>query len=205
VTLVPPSSAAVSAGRSVTSLAASRRRAAAVRWNSYPSVSTTSVWSGQYEEHSRRERSSRTDRNVRRIDRTGEDPPELRVAALARAGDHLRCQRRRRDVRDDLGVFEGLGQCTEGEHCGEIEQRPNRRGDRDLAMDRDVGRREPLAMHDDPVTSTMPRRRRHDHVGDRRPAASAKRPRDVAVLALRNATNVTSCSHAEHEVTIVVF
>jgi hypothetical protein len=199
--------------------------------------------------------------DVGRVDRANQDPPQLRITPLPRTCEHLRRQRRRRHLEHDLGLFEGLSEGTEGEHGGEVEQRPDRRRDRDAAVDCDVARGEPLPMHDDPVAFAVSRGRGNDHLRDRRacqhpperaggdvaehrpvserqhgrePARLARpryvpdgvdpgvpsdepalvatlvdlvprqtarlelRARDIAVLLLRDATNVIWCSHREH-------
>ena len=214
-----------------------------------------------YAAHSRRKRSSSTDRTS-----AGSTAPIRIRRSLA----FPRC--RGREITSAASGAGGMWSLTWAcsKHLaralrestdGEVEQRPDRRGDRDAAVNRHVGGRQPLAVHDDPVASAVSRRRRHDHLGDRRarqqpPECSGRdvaqhrsdaerehrgdparlaRPRyvpdgvdagvpsdqpalvvtfvdlvprqpdrlelgarDVAVLPLRDATNVISCSHREH-------
>ena len=128
--------------------------------------------------HMRRKRSSSTERTSA-LGSTApvEHLPELPVAPRARPRDHLRRDRRRRDVEVDLGLLEGSEQRIEGSDRGVVEQRADRRGDRDPAMASSRAQAAGLAVHHDPVPLHVPRGGRDRHLNDRRSPAPSPRAR----------------------------
>jgi len=67
-------------------------------------------------------------------------------------------------VEADLGLLEGPGQHIEGGHRGQVEQRPDRSGDRYPSMRRYVCGGQPLTVDEDPVAPEVPGGRRDGHL-----------------------------------------